>query len=666
MKGAVSSHNVRWGRFSTQQKRLWLRYWVVNHVDVAKVKPKRAESAPPKQRNGNTLQWSLFSVALSVATVVFDPGLVDASNVVRFTVMALLLTAASWLAYRRKMMLCVGLGGAAFFALVLLALASQMWSANAPEALYEASRWAVAGTLMLQAHALFRKQPARATLWLSRVSLAVFLLSMAVAFCQIAQAGDMRWSSRYCVTSLYTHKGTFCLMLLLMSAFPVMRLRLPIRRGRWVYAVMLAGVLSMLLFLQSRSALVALIVTLPAAGVLWLLRKVRVGIVGKVALTCLLALALGAALIGGCRMFAEMQTDGPNDAGGLRSNASIFERQSLWRVTLRLADRNPAFGCGAGNWKVCHPEASVADVFSIDVLDFTFVRPHNEYLRILSELGYVGFALFLLSVSGFFVSSALGAKGRWGRVARAGGAVLAGVAVFAVFDFPLDRMESLCWLSLVAGCVSACGCTRCGRALPSWVWVCISLSMALTALLGASRWRSEHHQMALRGEIHAGRWGRVEAHCKAARTRWCTLTSTGIPYAYYEGMAQEYMRRPALESFRQAHADAPYNKQVLCDLGRLEYTDGHDTAAAVRLLREAIRVSPAFSYAYYNLAQIYLMEGSPDEAAKVLRSLDLTDKQSRIDRLIWQYHQGEDVHYYQDQLVPAERAMCEQMLELCQ
>ena len=66
-------------------------------------------------------------------------------------------------------------------------------------------------------------------------------------------------------------------------------------------------------------------------------------------------------------------------------------------MTFHMVDNKPWLGCGVGNWKICHPNVSTQDVFSIDVLDHAFVRPHNDYLRILSETGYI--ALFLLLFS---------------------------------------------------------------------------------------------------------------------------------------------------------------------------------------------------------------------------------------------------------------------------
>ena len=156
-----------------------------------------------------------------------------------------------------------------------------------------------------------------------------------------------------------------------------------------------------------------------------------------------------------------------------------------------------------------------------------------------------------------------------------------------------------------------------------------------------------------------GKWARV----REAQTPFCTLTPLGAPFAYYQGMAQEYMGRPAREAFARALRCSPYHKQSLNDLARCVYTDTHDADSAAALFREAIRISPSFSYAYFNLAQLYLMEGQPESAREVLLRLDLDGKEQRIRRLVWHYHSGETADYYYNHLVDAERQMRDQLLK---
>ena len=142
------------------------------------------------------------------------------------------------------------------------------------------------------------------------------------------------------------------------------------------------------------------------------------------------------------------------------------------------------------------------------------------------------------------------------------------------------------------------------------------------------------------------RWGKVEENSRKAYTVFCNISPLGLPYKYYEGMAREYQKKPAIDCFRSAVHDCPYNKQSLCDLGRLEYLVSHDTAAAIADLRESIRISPCFSYPYFNLAEIFIRENRLDEAVAILESMDLERKQKWIDQMVWLYVREREIPYY--------------------
>lgn len=569
---------------------------------------------------------------------------------------------ASFNAFRHKVPFHLRFGEIALLLFVLLMALSALWAPNIPEALYETFRWDVAVALLLISSHLFRSHQVRSVILLSRLSAIVFLFAVAAACFQIFSAGDMRWSSRYCVTSLFTHKGTFCCMILLLSVFPLMRLRLPIRHGRWLYILLLVASLAFLLFLQSRAALLGLAVTTFSFILLHILRHLRLRTSSKVVATALLTLLLSVSIIGGSLWISQRSIVVDPYASGLRSNASIAERQALWGMTLRMAQQHPWLGCGAGNWKVCHPGASVRDVFSLDVLDFSFVRPHNDYLRILSETGILGFLLLITALSALFVNASSTPRGKRGLLTRTGAAFMAGICAFAFFDFPLDRTETLSWSLLLAGSVSAYSNPRTSISFPRSVWLFLSFLAVGTTFFGLGRWQSERQERPIRSAIHQAQWSQVEVRCNNALNGFASLTPAGIPYAYYQGMAQEYLGKSSLTSFRNAHDSAPYNRQVLCDLGRLEYTQCHDTATSLALLRQAIWISPSYSYAYFNMAQVLLLEGRNSEAYNILLSLDLDGKQQRIDQLIWQYFQGDEVRYYQEEVMSAERDMRNNML----
>ncbi len=614
-----------------------------------------------KKRNGY-VGWLVLSFALVLCTLVFDSRLLDSSNIVRFVATSFFLTGCSVFFVRKSLRYPANMSLLASLLLLLLMLLSMAWADNVQEALFESVRFGVALSLFLLSYNLFAKHPIRSVVWMSRVSFIVFVLAMGMALLQIDGAGDMRWNSRYCVTSLFTHKSTFSMMLVLISAFPAMRILMPIKKSRWLYVLVLVGALSMIAFLQSRAVLIAIVVAGFVALLSWLFRRMRVTRVKKNVVSVAFALIMGGVLMSGSYWFSHLDDLGARDASGIRSNASFYERQTLWTTTFRMVQEKPLAGCGAGNWKVSHPSASVRDIFSVDILDFNFVRPHNEYLKVISELGIIGLVLMMLIISSFFVDAFWGAVGRNRIIVSVGSSVIGGLCTFAVFDFPFDRMETLCWTMLIAGCV----CARCAhpakRVDAYFIKGSITIALFCACLLGCGRWYSEKCVKSILGYVHRGVWNKVEMLSREAYKPWVNLTTNGIPVAYYEAMSLEYQGKSALEAFRRAYHDAPYNKQVLTDLGRLEYVEAHRVDVSIELLKEAIRISPSYSYAYFNLAQVYILEGRISEARSLLSGMDFQSKQAKIDALIWQYHQGEDVVYYQEQVVPAEQEMRDHLL----
>lgn len=222
------------------------------------------------------------------------------------------------------------------------------------------------------------------------------------------------------------------------------------------------------------------------------------------------ALIMGGVLMSGSYWFSHLDDLGARDASGIRSNASFYERQTLWTTTFRMVQEKPLAGCGAGNWKVSHPSASVRDIFSVDILDFNFVRPHNEYLKVISELGIIGLVLMMLIISSFFVDAFWGAVGRNRIIVSVGSSVIGGLCTFAVFDFPFDRMETLCWTMLIAGCVCARRAHPAKRVDAYFIKGSITIALFCDCLLGCGRWYSEKCVKSILGYVHRGVWNKVE------------------------------------------------------------------------------------------------------------------------------------------------------------
>lgn len=623
------------------------------------------------------MRRALAGAALVVSTLVADPGLADVSNVPRLLCWAVSMAGVAVFVFRQETPSPLSQGWRyihkpfclPYLMLLLFAgwqFLSVAWAVNRAEALFAASRWILFAFTVGAAYRLTAHSPLRTVVFLSRVSAFLALLALIPAVWQLLSLPDFSWSNRYAVVSLFTHKGTFAMLLMLLAVFPAMRLSIPLHRGRRLYAAVLAVLGLAEAFLLARAVLLALVVGTAAGLVFCLVRRhVRPATsIGKETLTAVVVAALLAAVtVGSAAWMARGPVEPTGEQEGMRSTVSLCERRGLWRMTLRLAGEHPVVGCGAGNWKVCHPSVSIKEVFSMDVLDFHFVRPHNEYLNILSETGLVGLLLFLLASAGLAVRLVRPSRsGR--RMVPVAFSALATVAVFSFFDFPFDRTELFLWVSVVVGVTAGLHTPQ--RPLPTRHWGSWQTILILSvALLAGVRWHCDRCYRDMMHGVHAMLWPQVEHLAHKAQLPLfgsAALGPDGVPYAYYEAMACEYQNKPALPAFRRSLHDSPYDKQVLNDVARLLYTENHATDSSIALLRKAIHISPAYSRSYFNLAQVYLSEDRPGQAIEVLSSFDLGNKRARIERDIWNYLSVDDATYYFTSLLPAEERMRARLL----
>ena len=630
------------------------------------------------------LTWFALA-AVAVSTLVFDRDLADISNLPRLFCWAL----ALGLVYFRHTLQSLRDSppnlreqrlSLLLYLFVLWQFVSVLWAVNRAEALFAASRWLLAALTVTVVCRCVARRPAGAVVWLSRVSAVLAVVVLVFAVTQALSLPDFSWGNRYAVVSLFTHKGTFAMLLVLLAVFPAMRLTLRLRRGRWVYVALLLVLGMAESFLLSRAVVLSVFVGLLVALIInkYKLRIKKRDSLHQLLITILVAVLLGCAAVGGAAWVAQGLVEPVGEQEGVSSSVSLCERRGLWRMTLRMVGEHPVAGCAAGNWKVCYPKASVGEVFSMDVLDFHFVRPHNEYLNIFSETGVVGLLLFLLVAAGFGISviRAIGESRRASKALLVGLSACVAVAVFAFFDFPFDRTELLLWISVVAGATAGISSHTPQSPRddsPNMVeqrltWFAIfnsQLLLVCAAVFYGFLWHGDLSYHKMMSGVHSMQWAKVERLSHRAQITLlgsACLAPDGMPYAYYEAMAREYRHKPALATFRRALHDSPYDKQVMNDVARLMYTEQAQADSAMALLREAIRISPAYSRSYFNLAQICLLEGRPAEAREVLEQFDLDGKRVRIERNVWNYLSVDDAMYYFNSLLPAEQQMRDRLL----
>ena len=84
-----------------------------------------------------------------------------------------------------------------------------------------------------------------------------------------------------------------------------------------------------------------------------------------------------------------------NNIEYISDTGTLSERVLVWNKTFELIKDNLFFGVGIGNWKVTIGQYSLPEIYKVQDLNVIFQRPHNEFIRLLSEGGVLGFFLFV-------------------------------------------------------------------------------------------------------------------------------------------------------------------------------------------------------------------------------------------------------------------------------
>ncbi len=532
----------------------------------------------------------------------------------------------------------MNLGVISFLVFIVLQGVSILWATNIGEAIFDFSKWLlIIGIIILTYNGLKRHQ-VRTICMLANTAVAIFSLSLVATIPQMAEMDDLSWNSRYEIISFFTHKGTYSMQLLLFLPFLLLRTQLPLR-GRWFYWTFVVLVAALIIFIMARAVVLAFVLCL---FTLFLSKKFGWAMKKHVQRTSLVsiavALGMGLFIIGGCRVMSRNSVLDPDVPSSVLSTASMWERQGLWRGTYGMIDHRPLTGCGIGNWKIVFPSESVEDVFSMDVLDMAFIRPHNDFLRILSESGYISLFAFLIALSYLIITLVFnGAYNKYESMrANLTLSFIVGIIVFAIFDFPFDRMELVLWCSILFGLGIYSSNGRDYVLSRNWT-IALATTCLLFVGLGIIRWHSEWNFTRVVYNLPQNKWDKVEYYSKKARSPLCNISSNNDPYAYYTGMAREFQGLSPIEDYRLAVKDSPFHKQSLTDLGRVEYQEGNDTSASFKYLKKAISISPNYSIAYFTLAEILRREGRYKEALETLYALDLEKKQQIINKAIYSY-----------------------------
>lgn len=581
-----------------------------------------------------------MGAALVSCCIVCLPNLYDKCLIGRFllTTMCLSFFFAFLLFSKNKLQVPKSKLFLAFVAVVLFFVASVSWATNKGEAVFALSTQLLMLLVAMVFYYLLSTdyQSVRKTLWICCGIILVVYLGF--AFYQMLSIEDLSFEQLYTVSGINGHKNLLSVMLFLLSAFLLGSIPFIKRKVLKAIPLLLFVVaIGLVVLLKSRAALLSVMAAAFFFGLLALVRRLKPRLSRGVKTSILVVsnLLVLAFFIVGLRWLVGRPI--PHTASkseveyNIVSTSSLVERCLMWDKTYRIVDKHPVLGCGIGNWQIHFPDAGLKGLYRCDFWNVNFTKPHNEYLGVLSEGGYLGFILFIVFWVSLVVCSVFALCEVEDRKEFVFGAVVLcifiGSSVDAMFDFPNSRIEHVVWIGILCALLFRIVVGNRHKSLGKGYTAAILLVSAMMVVVGCFRYKGERNAFAMQQALRQSDWVAMERYSSRAISVFYTIDPLGIPMHWYWGKAAEKNGNPwALSCLRKAYYNAPYCRENLNDLGLEEYYVAHNLPAAEFCFREAIRISPGYLYSYFNLAYIYLDINEPNEAHMVADQIYMSEE----------------------------------------
>ena len=334
-------------------------------------------------------------------------------------------------------------------------------------------------------------------------------------------------------------------------------------------------------------------------------------------------------LLGGLAVAGLLALSGPVQKR-LMDPANLQIRQVFWDHSFQMQAEHPLTGVGPGQWRIYFPKyglegmnPSVAEGVTSEV------RPHNDFIWVLSEMGYIGLALFLafmITVVVFAVRDYRKDPTHLGHATWI--AILLLTTIYAFFEFPLERAAFWAPFMVMVGLHS-----RGGLSVPKRVYLVVAV--VLLGLSGRIAWAAiqadQANQVVLEQNSRKDARGIVQSATEAVSS-WNELDRFSNPLIYFAGMgslfgeAQAMGQNPTFTSanFKQAEAyfqEAlvlhPYHVVTLYQKAnmhryRKEYPQAQET------YEQLLAISPRHPGGQMHYATTLNATGQYEAAARVL------------------------------------------------
>lgn len=524
---------------------------------------------------------------------------------------------------------------------LLVTIMGFIYAVNPVEGLYDLLKWILFILLSWMIFEVLSRNPGSFSLWMK-----VIILNAAIAliigvvqyFKNSFQSTDP--NALYEVSGLMAHKNQYVISLFLMWPFVFVSIFWLAKTWRKIAIVEAIVIGLAILFLQTRSVWMAILI----AGTITALAAFLIKPINHhLKLNHLISRKLIFILVGVIIIAAGIYTLVPKDAPGEKlrekmesifdeGNASNAWRLEMWEATFDLANDNLIKGVGAGNWKLTiYPYYSrfLPSVYR------HWRSPHNDFLLIASEKGFPGLLAYLsLFASLFYYLLKLLSKAKEKKEIILFLSLffgLCGYLVISFFSFPYERINPFLFLSLISGvilvhyfCIGN-ETKKQNKLASKWIGFPIAAILGFIVYFGWVGLNMEFNLALAQSAEAIEKWNLVKRYALKAQHALNPIEPrNSFPAVNYLGLAyfhEDKDYEKALQCFKVANLQHPTSIGVLNNMGST-YGKLAQYDSALMCYWKTLEIFPHYEFGLLNSSRAYFLLGEYDQAYRCILSCD--------------------------------------------
>lgn len=558
-----------------------------------------------------------FLAGIIFSAVAASPSVLDLTLTPRFILLSVFLLLAFFKLYQSGNIpdLKPDLITTCYFLYAVFSCFSLLWAQNKAEALFSISKNILSFLVFLSAIWILKKDAKAFWPVFLKACILLPFVGFAFALWQYSGISNLDKVSLYGITGMNGHKNLYTSFLFINLFFLIYAFLKFQKSWKLLSGVSLLLSLFIIFMLRTKAVWLGLSVTGIMAVVCYAYGKSTLNfqirfpvflVSGLIVLTIFMLVSLPEIVDSGLGYNKALTG---KDAGNELDN----ERLTLWHKSLGMLYKHPVAGVGEGNWQVYFPNETLTGLWRAEDLNFTFQRPHNDLLWILTETGLIGFNLFFAVILSLLICLIHIIKTISNEIILPVlcFAFIAGYFTVSFFDFPKERIEHLVWMNLIF----AIAYSLAREHLPvlqknikvsKKATVIVLPVLVFIVVIGCLRYKGEYFTRELYDAKNAGNTNLAIKKGEKAESFAYSLDPTSVPLAWYTGNAKVLNgnMNGAMEDFKKAFDLNPYNRNVLNDLASA-YVSMGNKEEAIKYYRESSRVSPRFDDPKLNLAVVY-------------------------------------------------------------